>query len=456
MKSWIILPVVSAHPKALEQWQSAEFAFFMLTVVAALAAAFATLATVSLLYHPLHELAERIALSSLAEQPVPLPAGDGKATQIIVERYNNLVSQVRQSSLAMQARVVASEGLSTQILSRVPSGIIATDKQGIVVRINPAAEAILELEAERVLGLPSDQVLGADHPLHNALRNPTARLETDVVVTDTHKVFAISSASLPSVEEESAGVVVVFSDLTTLHELRATLELKERLASLGELAGGLAHELRNPLGALRGFVELLEQRIDQPERAQKLLKQITRESDSLAAVVSDFLAFARVSPPLREALDSATLLADARDAGLSAAGVQRACQVVCDDEAKQLWADRGQLHRALVNFVINACQATDDDGHLLLGAMLQQGEIVLFVDDDGPGIAPALRSQIPTPFMTTKSSGTGLGLAVCHQIAQAHGGTLLIEQGRLGGARVGLRLPLGEGKTPAAIRERKQ
>lgn len=444
----VIAPLL-AQPGLVDVESEALTSWWLLIAVAALLGAGLTLLTVYLINRPTHELAESIALSGLAELPVPVPAGGSPALQLVAGRYNQLVeavartgAQLKQSVEQQRQRAEAVEDFSDLVLANVPSGIVAVDAQAQVVRVNGAACQILGRTREQVVGRPLADAIGADHPVTRAVGTALARDEVSSGEGDAARVLGISSALVRDQREQVVGSVVVFADLTELRRLEQQLEIKARLASLGEVAAGLAHEIRNPLGALRGFVELLERRFDDPARARPMLEKILREVEVLSTVVGDFLAFARPAPPLRQPIALRPLLEDALDAGLAAAGRPALTTSVDVQPADlSLVADAAQLRRALVNFVINSCQALAGSGRIAIGARCDGALVRLWVEDSGPGVPQALRGKVLTPFFTTKRTGTGLGLAVAHQIAQAHGGELLCEAPAAGGARFVLCLP---------------
>jgi len=417
--------------------------------VAALLAAGSALLFVYLMNRPTHELAESIALSGMADVPVKVPSAGSAALRLVAERYNSLVETIASTNQALRQhadrerqRAEAVEDFSDLVLAGVPSGIIAVDEAGRVVRLNAAGRSILSLSEVEVEGQELATLIGAEHPVTRAAHTPVARGEEVVGDRGDPQVLGISSGEVRAPDGTVVGAVVILADLTGLRRLEQQLDLKERLAALGEVAAGLAHEIRNPLGALRGFVELLDRRLEDPARARPLLEKIVREADALAGVVGDFLDFARPAPPRLQPLTVAPLLDEAIEAGRAALGHEdQRIEVSVEPADLTLVADVAQVRRALVNFVLNAGQATGPEGRIDVRARMVDEMVQLSVQDDGPGVPPELLGKLPTPFLTTKPTGTGLGLAVSHQIAQAHGGELICERPAEGGARFVLALP---------------
>lgn len=243
-----------------------------------------------------------------------------------------------------------------------------------------------------------------------------------------------------------------------LREKNKELERRERLAALGEMAAGVAHEIRNPLGGIGLYASLLERDLADRPREQDLVRKMNAGLKNLESIVSDILAFAcdteaeREPVSLQRVLDS-VLVQTAPQA--DALGVT----VTVDPPSTSLSlnVDANQVERALINLVLNAIDAAASGSHLSgsfvrIGTQdrehAQDSEFCrIVVEDNGPGIAPQLLNRVFDPFFTTKHSGTGLGLAIVHRIAESNGGSVSAGHGERGGARFVLSLPLGERKT---------
>ncbi len=228
-----------------------------------------------------------------------------------------------------------------------------------------------------------------------------------------------------------------------LDEKNRELARKERLAALGEMAAGVAHEVRNPLGAIQLYASMLDRDLDALPEAQRLVQKIAGAVTSLDGIVSDILAFAgndRLDPQpialgtiLNEVLALATPQQDARGA------------IVHVDEstaAARLEADDRETTRALVNLVFNALDAAGEGGRVWVTARGEgDGHVAITVADDGPGVPDELVQRVFNPFFTTKDTGTGLGLSIVHRIAEAHGGRVEVGKREGGGAACTLILP---------------
>lgn len=227
------------------------------------------------------------------------------------------------------------------------------------------------------------------------------------------------------------------------------LRRRERLAALGEMAAGVAHEIRNPLGGIQMFACLLRRDVaDRPE-ALRLVEKINKGVNTLESIVSNILAFSRPAEPEPAKVRLKVVVAEALDLAASriaASGVrvevpESIAEFECETDSKL-------LQRALLNVLLNAIDAAGQagraDGKVLISARLDSGErVTISVADNGPGIAPELMDRIFNPFFTTKGSGTGLGLSIVHQIVESLGGSVQAANRRGGGAVFAISLPRG-------------
>ena len=234
------------------------------------------------------------------------------------------------------------------------------------------------------------------------------------------------------------GILVIFQDLTQLVEMEEKLKRADRLAAVGRLAAGMAHEIRNPLASISGSVQLLMEESQVSEEDLRLMGIVVREADRLGALLTDFLLYARPAQPVPEVLDVATIF----DEVLTLAGSDRRFQELRIERQYQggtlVIADRKQLRQVLWDLLINAADAVAGEGTLRVGVTESGG--ALFVEDSGPGIPGELKDRIFEPFFTTKREGIGLGLATVHSLVEANGGQIEVAKGTDGGARFLIRL----------------
>jgi two-component system, NtrC family, sensor histidine kinase HydH len=217
----------------------------------------------------------------------------------------------------------------------------------------------------------------------------------------------------------------------------------ERLFAVGQLAAGLAHELRNPLGSVAGAAGILQRNAHLDPKHQECLDIIQKESQRLNRLLTEFLDFARPRPPKYQSIDIDSLLSSVIQ--LAAHGVGQESIVLRKDVEPQLPpvdGDSELLRQMLLNLIINAVHAMPKGGEVVVSASLHEGQVLIRVRDRGCGVALEYRDKIFDPFFTTKVGGTGLGLPVAHQIVEQHGGILTAEANPDGGMTFATRLPI--------------
>lgn len=228
-----------------------------------------------------------------------------------------------------------------------------------------------------------------------------------------------------------------------LHQNFEQMKRAERLFAVGQLAAGLAHELRNPLGSVAGAAGILRRNANLEPKHQECLEIIQKESQRLNRLLTDFLDFARPRVPKYQSVDVDSLLNSVIQ--LAAHGIGRDAITLRKDVAADLPPVEGDpelLKQMLLNLVMNAMQAMPDGGEVAVSASVHEGRIVIRVQDHGCGIVPESRDRIFDPFFTTKEGGTGLGLPVAHQIVEQHGGLLTAEANPDSGMTFSAKLPL--------------
>nr|WP_239577566.1 ATP-binding protein [Archangium primigenium] len=324
--------------------------------------------------------------------------------------------------------------LQRQILACMPSGLITCDARGRVTFVNRAAHAILGLEgAAPFLDTPVESLLpgalGTD--VHQRRR------ELSVQTRAGPRTLGLTVTGL---EGTGGGTLVVFQDLTELRRIENDLRRADQLASLGTLSAQLAHEIRNPLAAMRGSAQLLVQAPDVDPTSARLVDILLRESDRLSKLVDDFLRFARPPPPLKRELDLAVL---ARETVEMLRADPLAGQVRLEQALTPLRVsvDADQIRQVLINLLRNAFQAAGPGGRVRVELREADGQGRLSVWDSAGSIPEAHLSRIFEPFFSTREGGTGLGLSTAHSLVRAHGGTLRVSSSPRDGTEFLIHLP---------------
>ncbi len=336
-----------------------------------------------------------------------------------------------------------------EILDNMNNGFIITNAEGAVMVLNKAACRILALEEGGGVGLPVQEVLrtaaSGECPVLTSIRTRRdyTRYEFEAIIgEDDVRLLGLSTSCMYDSKGILNGSIVAFSDLTELAIMRDELKRQDCLAAVGELSTGLAHEIRNPVAAIRGAIEELERSMEEPVLARRLTSIAMRECDQLNYIVSEFLDFAREPRMERHPFDLWELLDEV--AGLlqrSVNGNGLHMELKHGAEHCPISGDRAQLKQVFINIGKNAVEAMNENGTLTISASRDQVSVAVVFEDEGPGIPPDEVARIFEPFYTTKESGVGMGLAVCMRIISAHDGTIHVTSRREHGASLIVRLP---------------
>lgn len=334
------------------------------------------------------------------------------------------------------------QAFTATIINQMPVGMIATDERGRIQQINNAAKAILRLPGD---SLGSLQDLPGLAPVVRELESEETVLEEEIQCELDGNVcvpLLVNAAVIRDGERHVVGHVFLFTDMTGIKQLEQQLRRSERLASLGKLAAGVAHEIRNPLGSIKGFATILAGRSQQDERSQEITRVMKDEVDRLNRVVTELLEFARPTEITKRLYPCRHLLQHTLELIRSDAAhhsVEIDWRVVPDDLEAAVDLDR--FSQVLLNLYLNALHAMEHGGVLQIAVYREADAVVFRVEDTGAGIAAEDLPHIFDPYFTTKAKGVGLGLANAHKIVEAHGGTITVSSNAGEGAAFIVRLP---------------
>jgi signal transduction histidine kinase len=333
--------------------------------------------------------------------------------------------------------------LERTLSASLQSGLLLLDRRGRVLSLNPVGAELLGL-ADTSPGQTLEELLAAEPellvPLAAGVRSGESLARQECTLRGGRTV-GFTLHPLRRDDGEARGFLVLFADLTEARRKSEEGRLAESLAQLGELAGGVAHELRNSLATLRGYLTLIE-RNPEEEALEDYLSEIRRETDHLGRVLEDFLAFARPGSMRLEETPLGALI-DRAVADPALAGVAVRVRST-GDRSLRMRIDAQLLERALRNLLHNAAQAEREAGRsgpVEVSVELAAEGIEIAVEDRGAGILPELRDRLFHPFVTGRRGGVGLGLALTQRIVVLHGGRVRLEDRPGGGARATLSLP---------------
>ncbi|HEU4629707.1 MAG TPA: PAS domain S-box protein [Gemmatimonadaceae bacterium] len=386
-------------------------------------------------------------LVAVATAPLREPAG---ATTVVASLRDVTEERERAAALAR------SEARHARLLEAAPDGVCAVDAEGRLTSVNPALVHALGRSAEQLVGRPATEfVEPEDRAAARALWDDTLRgqrVRGEIRYRDRGGRLRVCSVITAPITEEGrvVGGFAVLRDVTDERIRAAQLLQQEKLAAVGQLVSGVAHELNNPLAGIMAFAELLVEAPDVKGEERQAAATIHAEARRAAKIVGNLLTFAREHEAVRTVVDLNRVVRTVAELRRYALRAQQVEVVLDLDPALPLTrADEHQLHQVVLNLVTNAEHALQDwDGprRLTLRTRRDDDRLLVSVSDTGPGIAPAQQGRIFNPFFTTKpvGKGTGLGLSISHGIVREHGGRLTVESEPGHGATFVVELPLAE------------
>ena len=359
------------------------------------------------------------------------------ATAALATYLSEQLRSAGERLAASESDLAALSALHASIVQSMGSGLVTMGPSGVVTFMNRAAE--------QMTGLSLAQVRGHDAATWFSAFQSSTRGEADLLsVRGTHLRLGYSTFPLEDPSGKGLGTAVIFQDLTSLRAMEEAVARSERMADLGRVAAGLAHELRNPLASMMGSVELLRSGRDAGEEEHRLLGIVLREAGRLEQLVTEFLAFARPAPLRTRRTDLAPLAGEtldvfANDPKGGGLAIERSLAPAPAD------VDPDRLRQVLWNLLVNARHAVEatgrGSGRVAVATGRGPAGPWLSVEDDGVGIDPDDRQRIFVPFYSKREQGTGLGLATVHRVVEAHGGSVEVESEPGRGARFTVRLP---------------
>lgn len=430
-------------------------------------------------FRPYRQLVGEAQKASLTATPVR----SRDEAEFVLDTFQSVVAQLQEQRQALEQlskqaseRADSAEKFSERIVASVPSALIAFDGAGRTLVINAPGHVLLGADGE-VLGQPVDEIL---HNIPQLAAMVTDCLRTGMVYR-REEIESTNSEGLPRrlgatvapielmSERGPRGALCLLTDITEVMQLREQVALKKNLESLGEMSAGLAHEFKNAIATLHGYVQLL-QSLELDERARGTASSLLNEVRNLSDMVTSFLNFARPQPLQLDEVNLDGLIADCASE-LAPLFTQREVQLLITTDAVTgtadvppasgdaganfrgtgilIRADERMLRQALLNLIRNAAEAISEsqrDPQVGVHSSTDRDQAgqrwaVVEVRDNGAGVPVADLQRIFIPFFTTKAMGHGVGLALAHRVITQHGGTLSASNGKNGGAVFLLRLP---------------
>ena len=390
------------------------------------------------------------ALRQAGQTSATVARGTTPEVPWMIQTFEGLIAQLKEKEKALEElrrvaeeRALHVESDNENILQSVTSGVVTLDSTQAITRLNAAAERILHIEPAAAVGQHYSLFFGGDLDLPTLLSTPEAGRRRECLVTradGTSVWIGLTASFLRDRRKTVIGTTIVFTDLTEIKALQEQVELKQRLALMGEMSAWIAHEFRNDLGTIFGFSKLLEKQMGTDHPARESLSAIHRSITRMERLITEMLAYARTSEIQPSPVPLADLLRDLVDqAKAGSPGIE--WHLALQEISMAL--DPVLIRQAFSNLIHNAVEAMGGTGQMTIRVdRSSNGVVRVEMADSGPGIAPEHLSRIFLPFFTTKETGTGLGLALAHKIVLAHNGRISVENHREGGACFIVDLPM--------------
>ena len=343
------------------------------------------------------------------------------------------------------------QSLNQNVVMSIPSGLLTLSGDGAISFANPPAGEILSVRPDLLVGthITTTGIFNQEAWLQLRDEVQISRIargeEFDFVRADERRCIGWALTPLQSIGGESSGFTLIFQDLTDMKTLEEQVRFKDRMAAVGELSAGIAHEIRNPLAAIAGSVQVLRNSGSLTPQEKRLMSIILKESDRLNNSIADFLRFVR--PQERQAVDfdiamslSETLELLSNSAELSSA---HHIEKTIEPSSFITRGDPNQIRQVFWNIAINAVKAMVGGGTLSVAAGPEGDSYKIVFHDDGKGMSQREQRALFQPFRTNFPSGTGLGMAISYRIVQEHEGSIVVDSERGEGTSITVLLPIG-------------
>jgi two-component system sensor histidine kinase AtoS len=357
-------------------------------------------------------------------------------TAFIINAFHEVTKKLKEKEKELERlkalaeqRAETVESYNENILQCVTSGVMTFDRECRLTTINRAGEEMLGMDREQAIGKSCRDLFGDGDMLrviNETLekKTPSERMEAMVERPSGKIWLGYNTALLTDQQSSALGVILSFSDLTEVKRLHEQVELRERLTALGEMSAGIAHELRNPMAVISGYLNLLAKKTA-PEN-QTIIRDITSEISGMNRIIGDLLTFARPASLNRVKTNIKEMIESCLANALQATGATSRITTVLKLDTIETVVDEVLMRQAFTNLIQNAVEAMPEGGTITIEGKKNK-ELKITVQDTGAGIPVENLKKVFLPFYTTKDKGTGLGLALVHKIILSHGGRIEVE-----------------------------
>ncbi|HYI10984.1 MAG TPA: ATP-binding protein [Thermoanaerobaculia bacterium] len=370
------------------------------------------------------------------------------ATALLTSYLSEQLQRTSRELDANRQNLAELRALNQNVVESIPSGLITVSSFGTATFVNPAGSAILQKEPVGILGHHVTELGFFSFEEWNSAREGLATGEVVRREIDDfegqHRSIGFAVSPLTTLDGQAAGYTLIFQDLTDMKKLEAELRLKDRMAAVGELSAGIAHEIRNPLAAIAGSVQVLKGSKSLTPQEQRLMSIVLKESERLNKSISDFLRFVRPQEKRSVAFDVAASLSETLDLLENSPELHERHEIRREISPSTFFivGDADQIRQVFWNLARNAVQAMAQGGVLTVHTMITDGSYHIIFSDSGRGMSHADLQRLFQPFRTNFPSGTGLGMAISYRIVQEHGGKIDVTSREGEGTSISVSLPV--------------
>jgi two-component system, NtrC family, sensor histidine kinase PilS len=373
---------------------------------------------------------------------------------ILSEQLNFMGSEL----VARGRDLRALRDLNNIIVDNIATGLMTLDSLGSILQVNKAGCLTLDYRSEQLIGHNVEEILPgflkqlSILPLEQEGLKRSERFDYNLLIPGNEKVILGMMTSLFPLGSTTSGYIITFQDLTSVRRLEFAMRQSEKMAAVGQLAAGIAHEIRNPLASISGSIQLLgadfiskKNSLGEASEESRLMQIVLREIDRLNNLITEFLEFVRPDAQRDDPVDISQLVREVIDIlDLNRTLRQDTEKVLRLESKKIVLGHKDKLKQALINIIMNAYQAMKETAASKIEISTQDrgNDVVLKIKDHGCGIDERNIRKIFEPFHTTKPKGTGLGLAVTHKIIENHGGRIFVESTKGQGTEFTIEFPI--------------
>lgn len=380
----------------------------------------------------------------------PISESEIEAFTIFANQASLIIENSRFSE-----QLVAERNLNENILESSPNGILTVDKQGRVISLNKEASRILSVDQDEILSVDIREAARHQKSLkifaEVLLRPEDPVREYDYIGEDGKRHYIeITMSPLEDNHGSETGTLFLFQDQTEKKVVSEQMQRMGKLASIGQLAAGVSHEIRNPLMGIGATLELVGESLGPDHPQRRLLLKSMEEIERIDNIIGELLNLARPREMNLQPADVNRIMSDVSDS-LSGLCRKENIELILQYDARVPFVsvDRERIREVVVNIALNAIQAMRGEGTLKISTLsldhklcnMERGSVQITIEDTGEGIPQEIKDRVFDPFFTTKPKGIGLGLYNCHKVVEAHGGAIFVEDAPFGGTKVNILLP---------------